>query len=330
MDAIYIIGAGGIGSAVGYALRAAGVSVVFVEKDAAKLEDGRKHGVQIDQRPRHSAEFLHFEDWQPVPGAWVLLCTKCYDNAAALERVTVPVRLLPIQNGFDGSLDQFGHAYEGVASFVAENERGTMHTRITRAGALHLGRKGAACAGAPDNELRALANALARGKLFGVKVVPSIEPFKHTKLMYNAAISPLAAASGIDNGQLLSVPAARRLFFALIQENHTILTSAGKELGRIGPCHPATAAGILRRKWLAAVLARFFEPSLRGTYCSMAGEIQKGRTELANYNGYLLQLARKTGTPAPLNQAVYELVERMTAERAQPDPRVLVELAASH
>jgi 2-dehydropantoate 2-reductase len=116
------------------------------------------------------------------------------------------------------------------------------------------------------------------------------------------------------------------LFFALIQENHRILTAAGIELGKIGPFHPATVAWILRRRWLAAMMAKFFEPSLRGTYCSMAGEIQKGRTEIDNYNGHLLVLAEKTGTSAPLNRAVYELVTKMTSARAEPDPQVLAGL----
>lgn len=141
--------------------------------------------------------------------------------------------------------------------------------------------------------------------------------------MYNAAISPLAAAAGIDNGQLLSVPAARRLFFALLQENYRILTAARIELGKVGPFRPRTVAWILRRRWLAGLMARAFEPSLRGTYCSMAGEIQKGRTEIDNYNGHLIRLAESAGIPCPLNRAVYELVVAMTAERAQPRREVL-------
>ena len=46
-------------------------------------------------------------------------------------------------------------------------------------------------------------------------------------------------------------------------------------------------------------MAKFFEPSLRGTYCSMAGEIQKGRTEIDNYNGHLIRLAEQTGYALP-------------------------------
>ena len=55
----------------------------------------------------------------------------------------------------------------------------------------------------------------------------------------------------------------------------------------------------------------------------MAGEIQKGRTEIDNYNGHLIRLAEETGTPCPLNRAVYDLVVRMTSERATPRREVL-------
>lgn len=158
---------------------------------------------------------------------------------------------------------------------------------------------------------------------FRVAHVPRIAPIKHAKLMYNAAISPLAAAAGLDNGKLLSLPRARRLFFALLQENYAILRAAGVELGKVGPFRPRTVAWILRRKWLAKLMARGFEPSLRGTYCSMAGEIQTGRTELDNYNGHLIRLAATSGAPCPLNRAVFDLVARMTAARTPSHPEVL-------
>ena len=318
MDAIHIIGAGGIGCAVGYALRAAGVPIVFVEANPAKVEAGRRDGVRADARPPLPAEFAHFAEWEPPSGATVLLCTKCYDNAAVLAKVPAGIALIPIQNGFDPRLAAHGHAFEGIASFVSECAADRPHTRITRAGALHLG-------GSKQSPPIAMGG-LSGANLFSVRLVRHIEPIKHTKLMYNAAISPLAAAAGIDNGQLLSVPAARRLFFALLQENYRILNTASIELGKVGPFHPRTVAWILRRRWLAGLMAKFFEPSLRGTYCSMAGEIQKGRTEIDNYNGHLIRRAERTGTPCPLNRAVYDLVTRMTAERAEPRREVLDEL----
>jgi 2-dehydropantoate 2-reductase len=337
MDAVHVVGAGGIGCAVGYALRAAGVPVTFVEANPAKVEAGRRGGVRVGDRPPLAAAFVPFADWQPVPGAPVVLATKCYDNAAVLAKLPAGADLIPVQNGFDPHLDARGHAAEGIASFVSECAADRPHTRITRKGELHVGARHPFSRDAESSErsagsvarapLRGLRVAAKREGLFRVIEVPDIAPIKHAKLMYNAAISPLAAAAGIDNGQLLSLPAARKLFFALLQENHRVLSAAGVVLGKVGPFHPSTVARILRRRWLAGLMARFFEPSLRGTYCSMAGEIQKGRTELDHYNGHLIRLADRAGAPCPLNRAVYELVAKMTAARAAPDPGVLDDLA---
>ena len=314
MEAVHIVGAGGIGCAVGYALVSAEVPVTFIDANPQKVEAGNREGVRVDDRPPLRAEFVHFDDWEPSPRVPVLLCTKCYDNAAVLTKIAAEITFIPIQNGFDPTLIARGHAAEGIASFVSECMPDRPHTRITRPGELH----------SRDSPL---ASVLRANSLFRVVEVEDIAPIKYTKLMYNAAISPIAAAAGIDNGQLLSVPVARKLFFALLQENHRILKAAGVELGKVGPFHPRTVAWILRRKWLAGVMAKFFEPSLRGTYCSMAGEIQKGRTEIDNYNGHLIRLAEESRTPCPLNRAVHDLVSRMTAGREDPHPDVLEQLS---
>src|SRR5438094_37237 len=100
MKRIYVVGAGGIGCAVGHALCAAGLRPVFVDADADKVRWGRAHGVGVDGKPPRPAVFETFADWDPAPQAVVLLCTKCYDNAAILPRLPPGATLLPIQNGF--------------------------------------------------------------------------------------------------------------------------------------------------------------------------------------------------------------------------------------
>ena len=164
------------------------------------------------------------------------------------------------------------------------------------------------------------------GRLFGVLEVAAINPYKYSKLMYNAAISPLAAAAGIDNGKLLSVPATRQLFFAFLQENYRILSDAGIALGKIGPFHPATVAGILRRPWVARLLAKAFEPSLRGTYCSMAPDLPRGITEIDYYNQRLVHLA--ADRPCPLNRAAVQIIKEMEKQRIAPNLDALAELTA--
>src|SRR5207302_4280630 len=141
-------------------------------------------------------------------------------------------------------------------------------TRITRKGELHLGARRQS----PPIAMGGLSGT----DLFRTTFVPLIEPYKYTKLMYNAAISPVAAAAGIDNGQLLSVPAARRLFFALLRENYEILAGAGVRLARIGPFHPRSVQRILRYRVVANALALVIYPSLRGSYCSMYADLPRG------------------------------------------------------
>jgi 2-dehydropantoate 2-reductase len=324
MDAWNVVGAGGIGCAVGYFLRAAGARVTFVDADDAKVAWGRAHGIQVEGRPPLPADFLPFADWRPDAGATVLLCTKCYDNYAVLSRLPEPVTLIPIQNGFDRRLDGRGGALEGIASFVSECLPGKTHTRITRNGRLHLGRRAGRGTGGDDAALGQLAELLRRHAPFRVEVVPDILPYKYTKLMYNAAISPLAAAAGLDNGQLLSVPRARRLFFDLLRENYSILCGAGVPLGMVGPLHPHTVARVLGRPFVANSLAWAFYPTLRKTYCSMSGDLPKGRTEIDYYNRHLIDLAE--GRPCPLNRRVYDLVRRMEERRVPPGEGALVVL----
>jgi 2-dehydropantoate 2-reductase len=178
-----------------------------------------------------------------------------------------------------------------------------------------------------DALLRALALARTRTRALAkvrVAVVPDILPYKYTKLMYNAAISPLAAAAGLDNGQLLAVPKARRLFFELLRENYGILRAAGVCLGKIGPFHPDTVHKILSRAVVANALAWAFYPTLRRSYCSMSADLPAGRTEIDYYNRHLIDLAGDR--PCPLNRRVHQLIKLMETERIPPGLRMLDEL----
>jgi 2-dehydropantoate 2-reductase len=277
--------------------------------------------VRIDRRPALPAEFVSFDEWRVPPKSVVLLCTKCYDNIPVLSRLPPDVTVIPIQNGFDANLD--GRVQlEGIASFVSECVPDRPHARITRRGQLHFGFRA-------DRALHPyppVVNHLRECNLFRTELVPNILPFKYTKLMYNAAISPLAAAAGLDNGQLLSVAPARRLFFQLLLENYGILGGAQVPLGTIGPFHPDRVAHILRRPWVARALAWAFYPTLRGTYCSMSGDLPKGRTEIDYYNHHLIDLAGDQ--PCPINRRIYDLVKRMEAERIPPSLEMLEKLTS--
>ena len=321
---IHVLGAGGIGVALAWGLAREGYSVILVEAHPGKVAVGRKEGVTVVGRGAQAIPFVAFEEWTPPDEGFVLLCTKTYDNPAVLARLSDSTFLVPVQNGFDPELERRNHAGEGIASFVSECERDRPVTRITRPGSLHIGGRRSITAD-EQSELASLATALGKSQLFPVELVDDVRPYKATKLMYNAAISPLAAAAGVDNGELLTDGLAKKLFFGMLQENYAILKHAKIKLARIGPFHPDTVSTILRTPGLPAFMAMFFRPSLRGTYCSMAPDIPIGRTEIEAYNGHLIRLAGEF--PCPLNRAAFDLVEKMTREGLQPERKYMQYLA---
>lgn len=321
----HVVGAGGIGVALAWSLARAGWDVTLVESRPDKLAAGQAEGLTVAGQAPLKLPFVGFDDWQPPSDAVILLCTKTYDNPAVLARLSTTRHLVPVQNGYDTLLDGHDHAGEGIASFVSECERERPYVRITRPGSLHIGPRRTATA-EELAELAALAAALQKGGLFEVELVDDVRPFKAAKLMYNAAISPLAAAAGVDNGELLRDSLAKRLFFGLLRENHAVLSRAGLPLAKIGPFHPDTVAKILKTPGLPGLMAVFFRPSLRGTYCSMAPDIGRGETEIEAYNGHLVRLAGNF--PCPLNRAAVKLVKRITEERLEPRRGHLDDLAA--
>lgn len=323
---IHILGIGGIGTAIGWALAREGYSVILVDNNTAKVSEGKKNGVTVVGLGAQTASFMSFDDWIAPTEGLILLCTKTYDNPEVLARLPGDAFLVPIQNGFDPELEQRNHACEGIASFVSECQRDQPVTRITRPGSLHIGARRSITAD-EQAEIMSLAIALGKAKLFPVELVPDVRPYKATKLMYNAAISPLAAMAGVDNGELLTGRLAKALFFALLLENYAILRHASIPLARIGPFHPDTVSLILRTPKLPALMAMFFRPSLRGTYCSMAPDMhaEHARTEIDAYTGHLIRLAGKFS--CPLNRATFALIEKITSEGLKPQYQHLQDLA---
>jgi len=208
----------------------------------------------LDRHAPLRAKFVRFEAWYPPERSIVLLCTKCFDNVAVLGRLPSSVNVMPIQNGFDRALIARA-VIEGISSFVSECLPGRTHTIITRTGDLHVGRWGGHEGRATHPTVELVIQLLERHGSFRVKRVPDVLPYKYTKVMYSAAISPLAAVAGLDNGQLLTIRKARRLFFQILRENYGILKAAGVPLGIVGPFHPDTVDRILRWPVVARVMA---------------------------------------------------------------------------
>jgi 2-dehydropantoate 2-reductase len=107
---------------------------------------------------------------------------------------------------------------------------------------------------------------LERHGTFSVRRVPVVLPYNHTKLMYNAAMSPLASMAGLDNGELSTIAKARTLFFVLLREHYCISSGVAAPSARIGPFHPDTVERLLLLPLVVPLLALPFSSTLRGSY----------------------------------------------------------------
>ncbi len=326
-----IVGAGGIGICLAVAFHQSGWEVRLVESDSAKLDRGNRLGVGIDGHQTISIPLIPFETWVPADSRPIFLCTKGYRNQEVVRKIPAKVPVFPVQNGFDPDLRTRCTTLEGIASWISECPKDQTVTRITRRGALHFGPATGDPAWLSAAKMLVKVTERAFANL-GIRAhwVANTGPFKATKLIYNAAIGPIASGAGIDNGALLTEPKARKLFFALLRENIAIMRHRRVILGRIGPFYPATVAWILGQSWIRASLARWFAPTLKGTYCSMAADFATGLTELDHYNGHLIRLASEKPSPVscPMNKAVVALVGRWQKKRQKPDRRFLEELEA--
>jgi len=311
VEQFHVIGAGGIGLAIATCLYKAGKQVLLIEKNLEKIDFCKAHGAILDNQS-YPINIEPFENWAPRPKVVNILCVKCYNNDEILKKTNLQDLLFPIQNGFDELLTSRTLLGEGIASFISEcNPKKTIAT-ITRKGKLHLG---------PTQPwanmafLFQLKTDLQQGGINAHLVEWSL-PYKNTKLMYNAAISPLTSAGGLENAALLKPGKLRTLFFQFLLENHAILKASNQPMGTIGPFHPDKVAWLLNHKWVGESMAPFFRPSLKKTYCSMFHDVIRGATEIENYNGYLSRLAQNSKSPSPLNDLSLKIITQMASERS--------------
>jgi 2-dehydropantoate 2-reductase len=76
-----------------------GWNVTMVYINEAKLEAGRRDGIEVNGVKESNLRFTSFAEWTPAERTILLVCTKTYDNPAVLARIALRHLLVPIQNG---------------------------------------------------------------------------------------------------------------------------------------------------------------------------------------------------------------------------------------
>ena len=146
---------------------------------------------------------------------------------------------------------------------------------------------------------------------FDIKGDTWIGPFEPTntpmskieELIFNAATNPVGALTLLHHGAATRFAPTGQLFNDLIAEGEAVAHALGIELHgdpRALVQKGANAPGKHRASMLQDVLA-------------------KRQTEVDFMNGAIVKWGEKTGTPTPLNKAVWELVKGLEHAWADPD-----------
>jgi 2-dehydropantoate 2-reductase len=321
-----IVGAGALGILTTVRLRAAGAPVWLATRDEAGAERLRATGLRAEgiggpaSAPADPVAPLAAYAGQ-APFDLVVLATKGHDALAAapgLVGLLAPDGiLLPIQNGGVPELlaERLGPRVLGGLSNLGAVLSGPGVSTQSNGGHLLVGEVGGGDGDGRAGRVRAW---LGQGP--GVRVTGNFRGAVWSKLLINCAVTTLGAVAGRTLRQCLPVPGARELFDRIYDETLAVALAAGArpETMLVEPVPPGWAGRSLpgpdHEAWLERVLAAYGEARP-----SMLHDLELGRrTEIDFINGYVADLGRRLGVPAPANEALVAMVGAMGRGECRP------------
>jgi 2-dehydropantoate 2-reductase len=308
---ICVLGAGALGCTFGAALSEAGHDTWLLNPEGAHLEALQRDGLRVDDargsrqvkvRARSRAHEIGVVDLVVVlvksfhtaeamraalpllgPATLVLSLQNGMGHEDILAGIVGPQRVLAGKTYVGGVLRAPGHILSGVAG---------KHTVI---GELD---------GQPSLRVRCVADAFNTAGL-ETRVSPDIRATLWDKLLVNVATGALAAITGLNYGQLYSLPELREVALAAVAEAMAVARAAGVTFSMEDPLEA----------WSLA--AEGLAPDFR---TSMLQSLERGSpTEIDFINGAVVRQGGRHGIATPVNACLVACVKGL--ERAQADRR---------
>jgi len=296
---IAMIGAGAVGSVLGSLLWRAGEDVVLVAR-AAHVAAIRAAGLDVQGVHGGFRATPHAEERLSSRPDLALLTVKTQDIVTALREnadLLQDVPIVVLQNGLRGeelaaTVVSAAQLVSGVVALHAEY-LAPGHVVLLQAQGLLIGRPD----GRIDAVLERVRDVLA--KAVPTSITSNIRGARWTKLIVNLD-SVVPALCNATFRQVHRYPALRGLAAGLMREGIAVAERAGVRLEPI----PGTSLP------LQAFVARL--PFRGPAWQSVA----RGRpTEVEYLNGEIVRLGKALDVPAPLNELVLALMQRVSAER---------------
>ncbi len=296
---IHIYGTGALATLFAARLSAAGYPVTMLGTWAEALAALKARGARIqwpDGREEAHPVAVAASPEEAIPARYAIVLVKSWQTPRVArwlkQTLTADGLALTLQNGL-GNDDTLTEALgsERVAAGVT-----IVGATVTAPGVVRLSGNPIVSLG-EHPRLPPLQRALEAAG-FMVEARADVRGVIWGKLAINAGLNPLTALLGVPNGGLLEDPAARMFMRRAAKEVAAVATAQGIAL----PYDDATAA--------VEDVARRTAPNLS----SMLQDLRRGApTEIDAICGAVARIGAQTGTPAPLNHALTEMVKARVA-----------------
>jgi 2-dehydropantoate 2-reductase len=256
----------------------------------------------------------------------IVLATKAHDAidvAPRLARLLGPGgALLPIQNGGVSHLlaDQLGGdcVLGGLSNLGATMLAPGVYEQRT-AGHLLIGELAGGESERADRVRRWL------GRAVEVRVTPNFRGAIWSKLLLNCSVTTIGAIAARTMREYIALPDGRELFDRTYDEALSVALASGARPERmiVDPVPPSwggrSAHAEAREGWLGQILAGYGDLK-----ASMLQDFERGRTTEVDFiNGYVVDVGRQFGVPAPVNAAIVQTVHAITRKQIAPGPALL-------
>ena len=299
---VIVFGAGAMGSFFGGMLsRRNRVTLVCRAEHANAI---RKSGLRIAGKTAMIARPTATTSASRIRRAdLVIISTKAYDTeraCRALRRIATRAIWLTLQNGLENADVLARYATKVIAGTTTHGVTFVRPGEVRHAGIgdTIIG----ALAGAGEDDVIRLRDVLEESGI-RTRISPNIRRELWLKVIANAGINPLAALTGLRNGQLLAVPGLRAALEGLCSEAASVARAEGFEIA------DREAIDLTVR------IAR----RTRENRASMLQDVQlRRRTEVDAITGAVLRAAKRHDLRVPMNLVSHALV--MGLERSYRGP----------
>ena len=297
MERVCIVGAGVIGSLfAGHLSRVCEVSVLTRRREHADALN--EHGLRVSGKTQHQAAVVATDDPDSLPPFEVaIVATKASGLEPAVRALAgrfPDATVVTVLNGIGAEEVVRAHGAWPIVSgvtFMSGTRHADTHVEYILDTETWLG----PYENTPFDVVQDIADTIVASGL-KAEALPDLRPAQWSKLVFNAAVNPTAALTGLSHDFHFAQEAEPgdlgHLVRGLVDEGKLVAAAAGIEL------HDDP--------WEMNVLA-----TRRGSahYPSMLEDVDSHReTEIELITGSLVREADKHGVPVPLNSLLYALV----------------------